>query len=133
MAENLEETMLLTWREERDELNKLISALEKRIAARRGGPNQADLFSGSQNGNKQVVVFNEDRPITLNDGCERLLRDAGRSLHAKVLVEGLARWGKKTSVNSVAGSLPQDPKKRFKKTAPSTFGLAEWENKDDGA
>jgi hypothetical protein len=132
MAENLEKALLAEWREERDELDKLIATLEKRIATRRGTTKQSDLFGDTSTGKTrtEVVVFNEDRPVTIPDGSERILRDVGRPLHAKKLVEGLARMGKVTTVNSLNGSLPQDPKNRFKRVAPSTFALREWELKE---
>ncbi|HKZ80923.1 MAG TPA: HTH domain-containing protein [Pyrinomonadaceae bacterium] len=134
MAENLDkyEAVLADLREERRALDNLIAALEARINAKRGASGQGTLLTPvveHQNGYAGPTV--SDKPITLYEGSEKILRAVGKPLHAKFLVLKLAEMGKITTVNSLAGSLGQDPKKRFERVERGTFGLTEWSKKGE--
>ncbi|HAF21828.1 MAG TPA: hypothetical protein DCK93_02775 [Blastocatellia bacterium] len=63
--------------------------------------------------------------LTVVDATERVLREVGKPLHANVIVEKLREMGKETSAKSIAGTLPQDPKKRFKNLGKNLWVLVE--------
>jgi hypothetical protein len=64
------------------------------------------------------------KPITTVDAAERVLLEAGTRLHASDIVKGLRAYGKTTTtVQSVAGSLFQDSKRRFKNLGQNTWDL----------
>ena len=140
MAETLDnyDSVLADLRAERDELDRLISVLEAKAAAKRIRPltvfRPASLFEGPTLISHQATATQTaHRPVTLYDGSEEILREAGRPLHVTILVRGLReRYGRDTSYKSLAGSLPQDPKQRFDRVAPNTFALSEWKHKHDG-
>jgi DNA-directed RNA polymerase delta subunit len=65
--------------------------------------------------------------LTMVDAIEIILDEEGKPLHAEVLVERVAKkYGKETNVKSVAGTLPQDGKKRFENLGKNTWALAKW-------
>jgi hypothetical protein len=67
------------------------------------------------------------RSGTMLDECEQLLKAKGRPIHASVLVSLLEeKFERKTNVKSIAGTLPQDAKKRFKNLGRNVWALAEW-------
>lgn len=71
--------------------------------------------------------------LTLLDGSEQILLQAGTSLHAKAIADILnERYGKNTNAGSLAGSLIQDPKKRFKNLGQNTWDLVS-RSKDEAA
>lgn len=134
MVENLDkhEAILEDLRIEGEAINLLIKAYETYLATKRGttGNKQTDLFPAhTENGH---TALGSNRPPTLYEGSEKILRAAGKPLHAKIIVQRLAGMGKTTTVNSLAGSLGQDSKGRFERVEPGTFGLTEWSKKHDG-
>jgi hypothetical protein len=64
--------------------------------------------------------------VTILDATEKLLRDEGKPLHATVIVARLGDMGKTTNVKSIAGTLPQDSKKRFENLGANTWAITEW-------
>ena len=130
MVENLDkhEAILEDLRMESEALRLLIAAYETYLATKRGASTQPDLFPAHTTRNGQSAAAG-GTPLTLYEGSERILREVGKPLHVSVLVRKLAELGKKTTGNSLTGALAQDTKKRFRRTAPATFGLAEWPEK----
>lgn len=64
--------------------------------------------------------------ITLVVGAEKVLRDAGKPLHASKIVEEMAKLGKETNVRSLNSTMLQDTQKRFVNHGQNVFGLSEW-------
>jgi DNA-directed RNA polymerase delta subunit len=62
----------------------------------------------------------------LTDMCERILREAGKPLHGKVLLEKLAEKNRPTSSKSLSGAMPQDYKQRFENLGGNIWALTEW-------
>ena len=65
--------------------------------------------------------------MSVSEAAYRVLRDAGKALHAKDichrLIEGGLRIKTKTPITSIATSLKRD--RRFRKVAPNTFEAVE--------
>lgn len=65
--------------------------------------------------------------LTLGDGTERILRAAGKAVHVDIIVDRLARLGRKTNKRSLNSTLLQDTRKRFKLLGNNIFDLTERE------
>ncbi len=73
----------------------------------------------------------EPQTLTLLDASEKILSEEGAPLHAKVLAERVnAQYAKNTNAGSLAGSLVQDPKKRFKNLGQNTWDLVSRSNEE---
>lgn len=64
--------------------------------------------------------------VKLSDLCETILREAGKPLHGKVILEKLAEKNRPTSPKSLSGTMPQDTRKRFENLGENVWALAEW-------
>ncbi len=64
--------------------------------------------------------------MSMVDAVEKILTEAGKPLHANVLVEELKKYGRNTNNNSVRGTLPQDAKERFVNIGGNTWALVAW-------
>ena len=63
------------------------------------------------------------KPITTVDAAEKVLAEAGTALHATAIIEGLKAYGKTPTTQSIAGSLFQDSKGRFRNIGQNTWDL----------
>ena len=67
--------------------------------------------------------------ITLMDAAYMVLKEAGKPLHAKeIAAQVTEKYGKSTTYNSIAASLPKSAGNRFQSLGSNTFGLTEWNN-----
>jgi DNA-directed RNA polymerase delta subunit len=65
--------------------------------------------------------------ISVVDAVEKIITEAGKPVHASVLVDGLRKYGKtNTNINSIRASLPKDSRKRFENVGNNTWGLVAW-------
>lgn len=72
----------------------------------------------------------EESKLSIVDATEELIRAAGKPLHASDLVSEIAaKYGKVTNSKSIAGTLPQDGKKRFKNLGKNTWTLVDMTEK----
>jgi hypothetical protein len=75
---------------------------------------------------EQGILAAEASPLSIVDASEEILRKVGKPLHATELVKHLASgYGKVTNPKSIAGTLPQDGKKRFKNLGKNVWALKE--------
>ena len=66
-------------------------------------------------------------PISVVDAVEKIITEAGKPVHAAVLVVELRKYGKtNTNINSIRASLPKDSRKRFENVGNNTWGLTAW-------
>jgi DNA-directed RNA polymerase delta subunit len=82
---------------------------------------------------KAVAAPKDDTNLSMIDAVEKIMVEAGKPVHAKVLVEELKKYGKDTNVNSIRSSLPRDSKKRFVNVGENTWGLAKWSSRGEQA
>lgn len=65
--------------------------------------------------------------ISVVDAVEKIITEAGKPVHASVLVDELRKFGKtNTNINSIRASLPKDSRKRFENVGNNTWGLTAW-------
>lgn len=113
----------------RDRQKKLITAIEAiedLLSSEARDKAQPEHSSNGASSPKLIVSSG----ITMVDAAFQVLKDAGEPLHATEIAKRInSRYNKQTNMNSVAASLPQEAKKRFKRTGANTFGLREWAEK----
>lgn len=66
------------------------------------------------------------KQLSIPDAAEQVLRQNGKPLHAREIAKRIKDIGVDTTAHNVATSLQRYvyKKKRFKRTAPGTFGVA---------
>jgi len=89
------------------------------------------LEAVSNNGTTPNLPLEDSKQhLSMVDACERILSEAAKPLHGDELVKRLRAYGRQTSSKSVAGSLPQDSKKRFKNLGRNTWALVRWSDNE---
>lgn len=80
---------------------------------------------------EQSNVAEEKPAKSVAQAIEIILNDAGEPLHVKRITERLRFLGYQTAESTVSGTLQTyaKKKKKFKKTAPATFGVLEKKSK----
>ena len=87
---------------------------------------KAKKKTGKKKVARASVVASTTPTITILDGAEKILMEMGRELHAKAIADRLnTDFGKNTTAASVAGSLVQDSKGRFKNLGDNIWDLVE--------
>ncbi len=118
-ATDSERMVLEDWKRERDELNGLIEALEKRIALRAGGPVGTSISSGQ-------IGSDEFFRLSTPDAIKKFLKIVGKPARATTdIIDGLKRGGLNSNYTNVYTALTRLQKKGVVKVGDN-WGLDEW-------
>jgi hypothetical protein len=115
---NAEKTILEDWKRERDELDGLISALEKRIALRSGNVGHS---------NSGRITSDEFFRLSTPEAIKKLLKIVGKPARSTTdIIDGLKSGGMDTNYTNVYTALGRLQKKQEVVKVGENWGLNEW-------
>lgn len=134
MAKQDYRAVLKDLKQRRDKLNAAIEVMEAIVSEGKEKPVTPAIAEASKFTQPitapvtaPVTTSNGHGNITVVDACYNILKDMDKPMHAKdIAAEVLDRYGKHTTYNSIAASLPQSAGNRFVKLGENVFGLKEW-------
>jgi hypothetical protein len=119
-------SVLRDLKERQKKLAVAIEAIEDLLSSEASEKARVDISPNGESASAAVI----SNPISMVDAAFKVLKEAGEPLHATEIAKRInSKFNKTTNMNSIAASLPQEAKRRFKRTAANTFGLKEWAEK----